>query len=59
MKKMREQKGEEVHTGDQEVKISKDEARKTWKSMKSRKAVGTDDILVEEWKCSGETAVTF
>ncbi|KAK3573579.1 hypothetical protein QTP86_028181 [Hemibagrus guttatus] len=40
-------------------KIRKDEVRKALKTMKSGKAVGPDDILVEVWKCLGEAAVEF
>ncbi|KAK3557289.1 hypothetical protein QTP70_026689, partial [Hemibagrus guttatus] len=40
-------------------KIRKDEVRKALKKMKSGKAVGPDDILVEVWKCLGEAAVEF
>ncbi|KAK3531362.1 hypothetical protein QTP70_018162, partial [Hemibagrus guttatus] len=40
-------------------KIRKDEVRKALKRMKSGKAVGPDDILVEVWKCLGEAAVEF
>ena len=39
--------------------IREDEVRKALKRMKSRKAVGPDDIPVEEWKCLGEVAVGF
>ncbi|KAK3567074.1 hypothetical protein QTP86_009773 [Hemibagrus guttatus] len=40
-------------------KIGKDEVRKALKRMKSGKAVGSDDIPVEVWKCLGEAAVEF
>ena len=43
---------EEVETVEQEVgKISKDDVRKALKRMRNGKAVGSDDILVEVWKC--------
>ncbi|KAK3540283.1 hypothetical protein QTP70_029609, partial [Hemibagrus guttatus] len=37
----------------------KDEVRKALKRMKSGKAVGSDNIPVEVWKCLGEAAVEF
>ncbi|MCJ8736308.1 hypothetical protein PDJAM_G00258080 [Pangasius djambal] len=56
----REKIVEEVTSVEQKVdKIRKDEVRKALKRMKSGKAVGPDDILVEVWKCLGEAAVEF
>ncbi|KAK3510396.1 hypothetical protein QTP70_005869 [Hemibagrus guttatus] len=56
----REKRVEGVNTVEQKVhKIRKDEVRKALKRMKSGKAVGPDDILVEVWKCLGEAAVKF
>ncbi|KAK3536457.1 hypothetical protein QTP86_012613 [Hemibagrus guttatus] len=56
----REKRVEGVNSVEQEVdKIRKDEVRKALKRMKSGKAVGPDDILVEVWKCLGEAAVEF
>ncbi|MCJ8736375.1 hypothetical protein PDJAM_G00257640 [Pangasius djambal] len=56
----REKRVEEVTSVEQKVdKIRKDEVRKALKRMKSRKAVGPDDIPVEVWKCLGEAAVEF
>ncbi|KAK3561228.1 hypothetical protein QTP86_029608, partial [Hemibagrus guttatus] len=56
----REKRVEGVNSVEQKVdKIRKDEVRKVLKRMKSGKAVGPDDILVEVWKCLGETAVEF
>ena len=43
-----------------EVKrFSKEEIRGNMKRMKNGKAVGPDDILVEAWKCLGESALEF
>ncbi|KAK3520207.1 hypothetical protein QTP70_019359 [Hemibagrus guttatus] len=54
----REKRVEGVNSVEQKVdKIRKDEVRKVLKRMKSGKAVGPDDILVEVWKCLGEAAV--
>ncbi|KAK3509833.1 hypothetical protein QTP70_013009 [Hemibagrus guttatus] len=54
----REKRVEGVNSVEQKVeKIRKDEVRKALKRMKSGKAVGPDDILVEVWKCLGEAAV--
>ena len=39
--------------------ISKGEVRENMQRMKNGKAVGPDDILVEVWKCLGESALTF
>ncbi|KAK3523754.1 hypothetical protein QTP70_009236 [Hemibagrus guttatus] len=51
---------EGVNSVEQKVdKIRKDEVRKALKRMKSGKAVGPDNILVEVWKCLGEAAVEF
>ncbi|KAK3559898.1 hypothetical protein QTP86_026170 [Hemibagrus guttatus] len=48
----REKRVEGVNSVKQKVdKIRKDEVRKALKRMKSGKAVGPDDILVEVWKC--------
>ncbi|KAK3510598.1 hypothetical protein QTP70_011788 [Hemibagrus guttatus] len=56
----REKRVEGVNSVEQKVdKIRKDEVRKALKRMKSRKAVGPDDIPVEVWKCLGEAAVEF
>ncbi|KAK3556476.1 hypothetical protein QTP70_008327 [Hemibagrus guttatus] len=56
----REKRVEGVSSVEQKVdKIKKDEVRKALKRMKSGKAVGPDDILVEVWKCLGEAAVEF
>ncbi|KAK3535540.1 hypothetical protein QTP70_016810, partial [Hemibagrus guttatus] len=56
----REKRVEGVNSVEQKVdEIRKDEVRKAWKRMKSRKAVGPDDIPVEVWKCPGEAAVEF
>ncbi|KAK3516529.1 hypothetical protein QTP70_021744, partial [Hemibagrus guttatus] len=56
----REKRVEGVNSVEQKVdKIRKDEVRKALKRMKSGKAVGPDDILVEIWKCLGEAAVKF
>ncbi|KAK3509147.1 hypothetical protein QTP70_020260, partial [Hemibagrus guttatus] len=56
----REKRVEGVNSVEQKVdKIRKDEVRKALKRMKSGKAVGPDDILVEVWKCLGESAVEF
>ncbi|KAK3564765.1 hypothetical protein QTP86_025281 [Hemibagrus guttatus] len=56
----KEKRVEGVNSVEQEVdKIRKDEVRKALKRMKSGKAVGPDDILVEVWKCLGEAAVEF
>ncbi|KAK3513652.1 hypothetical protein QTP70_028811, partial [Hemibagrus guttatus] len=56
----REKREEGVNSVEQKVdKIRKDEVRKALKRMKSGKAVGPDDIPVEDWKCLGETAVEF
>ncbi|KAK3570234.1 hypothetical protein QTP86_017146 [Hemibagrus guttatus] len=56
----REKRVEGVNSVEQKVdKIRKDEVRKALKRMKSGKAVGPDDILVEVWKCLGEAAVEF
>ncbi|KAK3570304.1 hypothetical protein QTP86_017185 [Hemibagrus guttatus] len=53
----REKRVEGVNSVEQKVdKIRKDEVRKV---LKSGKAVGPDDILVEVWKCLGEAAVEF
>lgn len=44
----------------QEVaEITKDEVRKALKRMKMGKAVGSDDIPVEVWRCRGEVTVEF
>ncbi|KAK3561878.1 hypothetical protein QTP86_017458 [Hemibagrus guttatus] len=56
----REKRVEGVNSVEQKVdKIRKDEVRKALKRMKSGKAVGSDDIPVEVWKCLGEAAVEF
>ncbi|KAK3570787.1 hypothetical protein QTP86_025428 [Hemibagrus guttatus] len=56
----REKRVEGVNSVEQKVdKIRKDEVRKALKRMKSGKAVGPDNILVEVWKCLGEAAVEF
>ncbi|KAK3571265.1 hypothetical protein QTP86_005981 [Hemibagrus guttatus] len=56
----REKRVEGVNSVEQKVdKIRKDEVRKALKMMKSGKAVGSDDIPVEVWKCLGEAAVEF
>ncbi|KAK3570316.1 hypothetical protein QTP86_017172 [Hemibagrus guttatus] len=56
----REKTVEGVNSVEQKVdKIRKDEVRKALKRMKSVKAVGPDDILVEVWKCLEEAAVEF
>ncbi|KAK3555889.1 hypothetical protein QTP86_029801, partial [Hemibagrus guttatus] len=56
----KEKRVEGVNSVEQKVdKIRKDEVRKASKRMKSGKAVGPDDILVEVWKCLGEAAVEF
>ncbi|KAK3551899.1 hypothetical protein QTP70_031557 [Hemibagrus guttatus] len=56
----REKRVEGVNSVEQKVdKIRKDEVRKALKRMKSGKAVGPDDLLVEVWKCLGEAAVEF
>ncbi|KAK3530793.1 hypothetical protein QTP70_002820 [Hemibagrus guttatus] len=56
----REKRVEGVNSVEQKVvKIRKDEVRKALKRMKSGKAVGPDDILVEVWRCLGEAAVEF
>ncbi|KAK3532069.1 hypothetical protein QTP86_006796 [Hemibagrus guttatus] len=56
----REKRVEGVNSVERKVdKIRKDEVRKALKRMKSGKAVGPDDILVEVWKCLGEAAVEF
>ncbi|KAK3528964.1 hypothetical protein QTP70_014145 [Hemibagrus guttatus] len=56
----REKRVEGVNSVEQKVdKIRKDEVRKALKRVKSGKAVGPDDILVEVWKCLGEAAVEF
>ncbi|KAK3563951.1 hypothetical protein QTP86_006275 [Hemibagrus guttatus] len=56
----REKRVEGVNSVKQKVdKIRKDEVRKALKRMKSGKAVGPDDILVEVWKCLGEAVVEF
>ncbi|KAK3531798.1 hypothetical protein QTP70_029738, partial [Hemibagrus guttatus] len=56
----REKRVEGVNSVEQKVdKIRKDEVRKALKRMKSGKAVGPGDILVEVWKCLGEAAVEF
>ncbi|KAK3568400.1 hypothetical protein QTP86_005554 [Hemibagrus guttatus] len=56
----REKRVEGVNSVEQKVdKIRKDEVRKALKRMKSGKAVGPDDILVEVWKCLEEAAVEF
>ncbi|KAK3548241.1 hypothetical protein QTP70_005820 [Hemibagrus guttatus] len=56
----REKRVEGVNSVEQKVnKIRMDEVRKALKRMKSGKAVGPDDILVEVWKCLGEAAVEF
>ncbi|KAK3569063.1 hypothetical protein QTP86_021523 [Hemibagrus guttatus] len=56
----REKRVEGVNSVEQKVdKIRKDEVRNALKRMKSGKAVGPDDILVEVWKCLGEAAVEF
>ena len=60
MRKKREQRIEEVTVVDQEVtKVSKAEVRRALKRMRSGKAVGPDDLLVEVCKCLGEMAVEF
>ncbi|KAK3556166.1 hypothetical protein QTP70_005568 [Hemibagrus guttatus] len=54
----REKRVKGVNSVEQKVdKIRKDEVRKALKRMKSGKAVGPDDILVEVWKCLGEAEV--
>ncbi|KAK3569607.1 hypothetical protein QTP86_002602 [Hemibagrus guttatus] len=56
----REKRVEGVNSVEQKVdKIRKDEVRKALKRMKSGKAVGPDDILVEVWNCLGEAEVDF
>ncbi|KAK3570786.1 hypothetical protein QTP86_025427 [Hemibagrus guttatus] len=56
----REKRVEGVNSVEQKVdNIRKDEVRTALKRMKSGKAVGPDDILVEVWKCLGEAAVEF
>ncbi|KAK3539955.1 hypothetical protein QTP70_019596 [Hemibagrus guttatus] len=56
----REKRVEGVNSVEQKVdKIRKDKVRKALKRMKSGKAVGPVDILVEVWKCLGEAAVEF
>ncbi|KAK3546717.1 hypothetical protein QTP70_033372, partial [Hemibagrus guttatus] len=56
----REKRVEGVNSVEQKVdKIRKDEVRKALKRMKSGKAVGPDNIMVEVWKCLGEAAVEF
>ncbi|KAK3524132.1 hypothetical protein QTP70_018031, partial [Hemibagrus guttatus] len=56
----REKRVEGVNSVEQKVdKIRKDEVRKALKRMKSGKAVGPDDILVEVWKCLGEATMEF
>ncbi|KAK3556038.1 hypothetical protein QTP70_001862 [Hemibagrus guttatus] len=56
----REKRVEGVNSVEQKVdKIRKDEVRKALKRMKSGKAVGPDDILVEVWKYLEEAAVEF
>ncbi|KAK3549947.1 hypothetical protein QTP86_016866 [Hemibagrus guttatus] len=56
----REKRVEGVNSVEQKVdKIRKDEVRKALKRMKSGKALGPDDIPVEDWKCLGEAAVEF
>ncbi|KAK3538723.1 hypothetical protein QTP86_014322, partial [Hemibagrus guttatus] len=53
----REKRVEGVNSVEQKVdEITKDKVRKALKRMKSGKAVGPDDILVEVWKCLGEAA---
>ena len=53
----RENDGERVNL---EVEsISKEEVRVNMQRMKNGKAVGPDDILVEVWKCLGESALKF
>ncbi|KAK3522749.1 hypothetical protein QTP86_032027, partial [Hemibagrus guttatus] len=55
----REKRVEGVNSVEQKVdKIRKDEVRKALKRMKSGKAVGPDDILVEVWKCLGVEFLT-
>ncbi|KAK3516035.1 hypothetical protein QTP70_002420 [Hemibagrus guttatus] len=56
----REKRVEGVNSVEQKVdKIRKDEVRKDLKRMKSRNAVGPEDIPLEVWKCLGEAAVEF
>ena len=60
MKKMRERRenaGERVNL--EVEKISKEEVSENMKRMKNGKAVGSDDIPVEVWKCLGEIALEF
>ena len=40
-------------------KISAREVRSAMKRMKSRKAVGPDDIPVKAWRCLSEVGVVF
>ena len=39
--------------------ISKEEVKRSLKSIKNNKAVGPDDIPVEAWKSLGEPAIEF
>ena len=39
--------------------VSKEEVRENMQMMKALNAVGPDDILVEAWKCLGESALKF
>ncbi|KAK3510026.1 hypothetical protein QTP70_026005 [Hemibagrus guttatus] len=56
----REKRVEGVNSVEHKVhKIRKDEVRKALKRMKNGKAVGSDDIPVEVWKCLGEAAVKY
>ena len=41
------------------TKISEAEVRAAMMRMKSGKAVGPDNILVEAWRCLGDLAVNF
>ena len=62
MKKMRERERREIdgERVNMEVEsVSKEEVMENMQRMKNGKAVGPDDILVEVWKCLGESALTF
>ena len=58
-----ENKGErrldEAEIVNQEVQQISAEVRAAMNRMKTGKAVGPDDILVEAWRCLGELAVDF
>ncbi|KAG2459007.1 P5I13 protein, partial [Polypterus senegalus] len=56
----RDRRLDDVEIVTQEVQqISKEKVRTAMKRMKNGKAVGPDDIPVEEWKCLGGMAVEF